>query len=183
MTFLDRLDSIAKKIERFVAGSGPSDPLYLTNRTLGQKIRLGLLIGAPVLALGALVVMALGNYFDMTPAVVEQRIPRTSAPAVTAKLLPNLEKTYRSESDQTCDVLEASVGAGDHVLSGKLRNNTDQAIHVADVVFDVTDEEGSQLGAVAVKVEDIAPHAVASFRMTLPQEKAKNALVRELHTR
>src|SRR5215469_10833016 len=39
MSFLDRADSIAKRLERFVAGSAPSDPLYVTNRTFGQKLR------------------------------------------------------------------------------------------------------------------------------------------------
>jgi hypothetical protein len=181
MTFLERADAIARKIERFVGGSGPSDPLYISNRTFGQKARLALLIGTPVLALVGLMSLALGNYFDPAPSAIKPTGPTREAAAVTAKVLPDLEKTYKSDSDTDCEVAEASVG--DSVLAGKLRNNTDHIVHVADVVFDLTDEEGSALGAVAVRVENIAPRGTANFRMTVEQHKAKTALVRELHTR
>jgi hypothetical protein len=182
MTFLERADAIARKIERFVGGSGPSDPLYISNRTVGQKARLVLLIGTPVLAIVGLMGLALGNYFD--PAPSPQRAAAAAsreAGTLTAKVLPDLQKTYKSESDSDCEVSEASVGDG--TLAGKLHNNTDHIVHVADVVFDLTDEGGSALGAVAVKVENIAPGATANFRMTVEQRQAKTALVRELHTR
>lgn len=180
MTFIERADAIARKIERFVAGSGPSDPLYITNRTFGQKARLGLLIGTPVIAIIALMGLALNNYFDPSPSARRAPVARET-PAMTAKVLPDLAKTYRSDSDTDCEIAEATVG--DHTLYGKVRNNSDHLVHVADVVFDVTDEEGSQLGAVAVRVENIAPHAMASFRQALEQKTATTALVRELHTR
>src|SRR5579864_2286702 len=108
MSFLDRVDSIARRVERFVAGSTPSDPLYISNRTLGQKIRLGLLIGTPVLAIAAFVALALNNYFNAQPA---QRATAPKAPTgeITAKVLPNLEKEYRSDSDRRIDVTEAFV--------------------------------------------------------------------------
>jgi hypothetical protein len=180
MTFLERADAFARKIERFVGGSGPSDPLYISNRTAGQKARLVLLIGTPVLALVGLMALALGNYFDPSPSTPKAAAVREPG-AVTAKVLPDLQKTYRSESDTDCDVAEAVVGDG--TLAGKLRNNTDRTVHVADVIFDLTDEDGSALGAVAVKVENIGPHATTGFRMNVEQRKARTALVRELHTR
>jgi hypothetical protein len=181
MTFLERADAVARRIERFVGGSGPSDPLYISNRTAGQKARLALLIGTPVLALVGLMALALGNYFDPAPSMQKAAATAREPGTVTAKVLPDLQKTYRSESDTDCDVAEAVVGGG--TLVGKLRNNTDHLVHVVDVVFDLTDEDGSALGAVAVRVENIAPHATTGFRMAVEQRKAKTALVRELHTR
>src|SRR5215470_16569561 len=108
MSFLDRMDSIAKRLERFVGGSAPSDPLYLTNRTFGQKLRIGLLIGTPVLAIAGLVAMALGNYFD-SPPPQKAAAPKPATGEITAKVLPNLEKEYKSESDRQVEVTEAAV--------------------------------------------------------------------------
>lgn len=180
MTFLERADTIARKIERFVSGSGPSDPLYISNRTFAQKLRLWLLIGTPVLAIVGLMGLALGNYFDPAPSAQKIAAAARDTGLITAKVLPDLQKTYKSDSDGDCEVAEASVGAA--TLSGKLRNTSDHVVHVADVVFDLTDEDGSALGAVAVRVENIAPHGLANFRTTVEQKNAKTALVRELHT-
>jgi hypothetical protein len=182
MTFLERADAIARRIERFVGGSGAADPLYISNRTFAQKAKLALLIGTPVLAIVGLMALALGNYFDPSPSAPKAAAaPAPEAGSVTAKVLPDLQKTYKSDSDTDCEVAEATVG--NSTLIGKLRNNSDRKVNVADVIFDLTDEEGSALGAVAVKVENIAPHGTANFRVTVEQHQAKTALVRELHTR
>jgi hypothetical protein len=182
MSFLDRLDSIAKRMERFVAGSTPAGPLYITNRTFGQKIRMGLLIGTPVLAIAVLVALALGSFFDSPLARKAAPLPPTGE--VTAKVLPHLEKDYKSESDRQVEVTEAVVSRGaDSAISGKIRNNTDHTVGSADVVFDVTDDEGSALGAVAVRVENIAARATVPFHKAIDQRTARLALVRELHVR
>jgi hypothetical protein len=181
MTLLERVDAVARKLERFISGSGPADPLYLSNRTFGQKLRLGLLIGTPALAIVGLMVLALGNYFDPAPSPQKVAASTREPGAATSKILPDLQKTYRSESDSDCEVSEAAVAGG--TLSGKVRNTTDRTVHVADLVFDLTDENGSALGAVSVKVENIAPHGLAPFHQTVDQRSAKTALVREIHTR
>jgi len=183
MSFVDRMDSIAKRIEHFVAGSAPSDPLYLTNRTFGQKVRMGLLIGAPVIAVAGLVALALGSFFD-SPPVQKAAVTKPAAGELTAKVLPHLEKDFKSESDRQVEVTEATVSRGsDSAITGKIRNNTDQAVAMADVVFDVTDDEGSALGAVSVRVESIAARATVPFRKPIEQRTARLALVREVHVR
>jgi hypothetical protein len=183
VSFLDRIDSFARKIERLVAGSGPSDPLYISNRTFGQKAKLALLIGIPIVAMGGLMILVLGNYFEpiATSAPKSAPAPPKAPGSITAKVLPDLAKTYRSASDRDCEVTEAIVG--NQAITGKLRNNGEHAIRAADVVFDVIDADGSQLGAVAVRVENIGPHATAAFRQALEQRSATSAIVREVHTR
>jgi hypothetical protein len=188
MKLIDRLDVFARKLERFLGGSSVNDPLYLTNRTLGQKIRTGVLIGAPVIALGALIYMALDSRFDRPPSIEKATAMETKSRQptgeITAKVLPNLEKTYASEQSKEIDVVEAAVSRGPAPeLSGKLRNNTDAMVRVADVVFDITDQEGSQLGGISVRVENVPPKGTATFRMSLPQKTARSALVREVHSR
>jgi hypothetical protein len=187
MKFIDRVDVIARKFERFVAGNAAKDPLYVTNRSVGQKIRMVVLIGTPIFAVGVLIYLALNQQFDR-PASLERAAELAAktkeSGEVTAKVLPNLGKTYLSEQSKDVDVIEAAVSRGaDPALSGKVRNNTDNMVRVADLVFDITDQDGSQLGGVSVRVENIAPKAVASFRVTLPQKTARTALVREVHSR
>jgi hypothetical protein len=188
MKLIDRIDAFARKIERFAAGGAVNDPLYLTNRTVGQKARIAVLLGVPILAVGALFYLALDSRFDR-PASPERAAAleaksRQVANKATAAVLPNLDKTYASEQSKEVDVVEAAVSYGAAPsLSGKLRNNTDNLVRVADVVFDITDQEGSQVGGISVRVENIEPKGTATFRVALPQKSARSALVREVHSR
>jgi hypothetical protein len=188
MKLIDRIDGFAKKFERFVAGSAVNDPLYLTNRTVGQKLRVAILIGVPVIALGTFIFMAMDSQFDR-PASIERAadLEAKSKQVVgeaAAKVLPNLDKSYLSEQSKDIDVMEAAVNRSpEPTLVGRLRNNTDNLIRVADVVFDITDQEGSQVGGISVRVENIAAKGTSAFRVVLPQKTARSALVRELHSR
>jgi hypothetical protein len=191
MTLIDRVDAIAKRLESFFTGrNAASDPLYLTNRTFGQKVRTCVLIGVPIAAIGVMVYLALNKQFDgpmsLERAVAQEAAAKAKQPTgeITAKVLPNLDKTYTSENSKDVDVIEASINrAGEATLVGKLRNNTENTVRVADLVFDVTDNEGSQLGGVSVRVENIPPRGIAPFRLVLPQRDARTALVREVHAR
>lgn len=186
MKLIDRVDAFARRIERLVAGRAVSDPLYLTNRTIGQRIRAGVLMGAPILFVAGLIYLALDKQFD-PPASAQRGAPTTAkgpTGEITAKVLANLDKDYTSEQSKDVDVLEAVVSRGaERTLSGKLRNRSDGAVRVADVVFDITDQEGSQLGGVSVRVENIPAKGTAGFRIALPQNTARNALVREVRSR
>lgn len=186
MKFIDRADALAKRLERFFTGGAQNDPLYVSNRSLGQKIRLGLLIGTPVIVVAIFIGLAMTNYFE--PPVRPERATVRKDPTgeITGKILPNVDKDLPISNDYSRDieVLEAGVSHdGSHVLSGKIRNTTERTVKVADLVFDVTDDEGSQLGGVSVRIENIPGHAIAPFKITLEQRDARSALVREVHSR
>jgi hypothetical protein len=189
MKFIDRADGVARKLERLVSGNAISDPLCISNRTLGHKIRLAVLLGTPILAVGSLIYLALDKQFD--PKVSAQRAAaieavsqaRDSGAERSARILPDIEKSFAGERSKDLDVVEASVTrAGARTLSGRLRNNTTQVVRAADVVFDVTDEGGSQLGGVSVRVENIPANGTADFQVGV-QAAAHNALVREIRSR
>src|SRR5438552_6960295 len=100
MGFLDRVDGFARKIERFVAGKASADPLYLTNRTAGQKLRVVLLLGTPVLVAAVLMALALNNFFDSPPSAKELAAaarPKEPTGEITAKVLPNIDKEITSD--------------------------------------------------------------------------------------
>jgi hypothetical protein len=189
MKFIDRVDAVARRFERFVSGDSVSDPLYLTNRTFGQKFRTVVLIGTPILAIVFLVYLAFEKQFDRPLALKRDEAAATAKPKeptgeITAKVLPDIDKSYSSEQSKDVEVLEVFVSrAAEPVLSGRLRNNSDKAVRVADIVFDVTNSEGSQVGGVSVRVENIPARQIASFRMMLPQRDARGAIVRDLHSR
>jgi hypothetical protein len=186
MKFIDRVDAVAKRLERFFTGGRPNDPLYVSNRSAGQKLRFALLLGTPALVIGIFIYLAMTNYFD-PPVLPEKTVltPKEPTGEITAKVLPHVSKdlAVSSEYSRDIEVLEASVSSSDHTLLGKVRNTTDHVVKIADLVFDVTDDEGSQLGGVAVRVENIQPRAIVPFKVTLEQRNARSALVREVHSR
>jgi hypothetical protein len=186
MKFLDRADAFAKRLERFFTGGRSHDALYVTNRTTGQKIRFFLLIGTPVLAIAIFLSLAMLNYFD--PPVRPEGAVVAKAPTgeVTAKILPHVDKdlAVSTEYSRDIEVLEAAVSrSGEHTISGKIRNTTDHTVTLAELIFDVTDDEGSQLGGVSVRIENVPAHAIMPFKTVLQQQNARSALVREVHSR
>jgi len=181
MTLLDRVDALAKRIENFLSGAAVNDPLYISNRTTGQKIRLGLLVGTPALALGVVLFIALDSDGRLP---VDQPAPAAAAPEPAPTRLRTLDKPLATDYSRDVEILEAGISGGnDHTLSGKIRNKTDRAVRIVDVIFDVSNEDGSDLGGVAVRVENIAPKATARFKVKLEQRSARSVMVRELHSR
>jgi hypothetical protein len=87
------------------------------------------------------------------------------------------------EVNKDVQVLEAHVELeGGSKLTGTARNNTDHLIHTAEIVFNLTDQSGSQVGAVSAQVENLAPNATVRFQVPIEQTNAAFALVREVRT-
>ena len=176
------LGPLSGPIERLLSGGpAPTDPLYLTNRTTGQKIKRGLLIGVPCLGLAVLVIgMLTGDIDFSSPRPVTRE---TNAAEVAAKLLPHMDSSIRIDTDKEVEVLEAHVEHGTPTyLVGRMKNTTNHEIHIAEAVFDLTDSGGSQLGGVSAKIENIAAGSSAGFKVAILQSEAHFALVREIHT-
>ena len=161
-------------VERFIAGGvAPSDPLYLSNRTLGQKIRFSIVVAIPcVLVLGLLAIGA-GNYFH----VQEKPVRELTIAELREKILPNLAKNIRIETHDL-EVVEARVEPG-HVL-GTVRNIANHPIEDATLVFDLTDGVGTRLGAVSAKIAHVDANSTAAFHIDIDQPNAGFALVREV---
>ncbi len=169
-------------IERLLSGGpAPIDPLYLTNRTTGQRIRTGLLIGVPCAVLGFLVYGMLTGVFRLggPPPPVHEPTPAE----IADKLMPHIDPGIRLEADKEVEVMEVRVEHGPQTsLVGSMKNTTDHEIHLAEAVFDLTDSVGSQLGGVSATIENFKAGSTASFRVPIRQSDASFALVREIHT-
>ena len=154
------------------AGPRPADPLYVSNRTVGQKILLAGLIVLPCLPVAAMIFL-LGNKprtQGQTPAPVAISQPAAAAEPVK---LP----------DSDLEVVEVHVEHGaTSALKGTIRNQTDHAIRNAEVVFDLADDSGSQVGAVSHRFAALPAGSQTEFQFPVAQRDAAHALVREIHT-
>jgi hypothetical protein len=165
---------------RFLSGPAPSDPLYLTNQTPGQKARRLLLMLSPVLVViagGLLAITLLSPKTDKGPKQL------TSA-EIRAKVLPDFNKEIKLESNQDLEVTEVHFEhTGTSMIVGNLRNKTNHQIVQAVIVFELGDASRSGLGGVTVTETNLAPGSVRTFKKPIEQSNAMFALVREVETR
>jgi hypothetical protein len=175
------LGPLSGPVDRLLSGgSAPSDPLYLTNRTTGQKVKAIALIGIPILAVGYVVYGMLTNRFDFGEPPPPHETTRAE---MAAKLLPPMDPNLRVETDKDVEITECRVELGaQNSLVGSMRNKTDHEIRIAEAVFDLTDGWGSQLGGVSARIENLKARSTATFRVPIEQARATFALVRTIHT-
>jgi hypothetical protein len=167
-------------VNRVLSRPAPSDPLYLSNRTFDQKVKLWLAIAVPCLILAGVTALGLSHFFR---AEVPGPAPAPSAAALAAKLLPNLGKTIKIEVDQDVQVLDAHVESeGGMKVAGSVKNNTNRPIPRTAIVLNLTDTTGSFLGAVNAQVDNLAPNATVKFQIPIEQKDAAFAQVREIRT-
>ena len=165
-------------VERLLSGGpAPTDPLYLTNRPLGRKLVSWSLIGIPCLVLLAGIGITLSSILD--PPLAKPARELTAA-EISAKLLPNMDKDFKLAPAPEVQVLEARVDGTR--LSGKVKNTSAREI-AAELVIDLTDAEGSQVGAVSTVVEKIPPSGTKDFEISIKQRNAATAMVREVTLR
>jgi len=173
-------DALKARIDKFISGGpAPSDPLYLTNRTLGQKIRAWALIAVPIL----IVIAVIASAISQRTVPEQSRAPQIPPRELGAKMLPDM-KNIQIEGNRSLDVLEARIEhAGALHMAGVVRNLTDHEIAAADIFCDLTDATGTQLGGVIAHVEKIPANGTKKFEVSLRQAEATAVLVREIVTR
>lgn len=166
-----------QRLDRFIAGSGDMDPLYLSNRTLWQRIRTVVLGVGPVLLLVIVLVLAWSGVFKGKDA---PKIKDLTPAERAARILPNFDSKIQLPANHDLDIQDVHVEHGSPTqVAGRVKNNTDHAIASAELVFDLTDDRWSRLGAVKTQVENLPPHTTAAFRFPVKQDNAEHALVRE----
>jgi flagellar basal body-associated protein FliL len=165
---------------RFLSGPAPSDPLYLTNQTFGQKARRILLMVTPLVVVIAAVLGAVAIFSPKTDKGPKQ----LTVAEIKAKVLPGFNKEIKLDSNQDLEVTEVHFEhAGGSLMVGNLRNKTSHRIVQAVVVFELADASRSELGGVTVTEINLDPGVVRTFKKPIEQANAVYALVREVDTR
>jgi len=170
-------DPLHRRLDRFLSGGEvPRDPLYLTNRTFGQRLRLAIAVAIPCLVLVGLITAGFAGYFH----VREKPQAQLTGAEIAARTLPGIDtQNLHAARNRDLEVLDALISDG-HVLSGAVRNNTGHAIDDITVVFDLADISGTRLGAAAVHIAHVEARGTSTFHLQLEQQNAAVALVREV---
>jgi len=174
------LGSLRGLPERVLFRPAPSDPLYLSNRTFDQKVKVALTIAVPCLIVVGVTALGLSHFFQAKGPGPAAEI---SGAELAKKLLPNMDTSIKIEVNKDVQVLDAHVEReGGMKVVGTVKNNTDRLIHTAEIVLNLTDTMGSQLGAVSARVDNLAPNATVNFQTPIEQTEAAFALVRDIQT-
>ncbi len=170
------LGPLRKPVEGFLSGGpAPSDPLYLSKRTPRQKILFALKVAAPLVVLGG---MAL---FAFRSSVVRRNEPKLDlSPAeVAAKFMPDVDR-IKIVTNHDVEISSVGVDPRGPALTGSVKNNTARTLRSVEVIFDVTDANGSKLGGVKADFESLAPHSQSDFRVPIQPTNAAIAVVRDI---
>ena len=165
-------------IERILSGSAPSDPLYLSNRTAGQKWRSWSLIAIPCLVLAVGVWVAWSNLISLS---ADKPFKAPTKGEITAKLLPKIDKDFQLKPPSDLQVPEIRI-VGSRLV-GVLKNTSAHEIATAEVVVDLTNTAGSQVGAVSAVVLRVPAMGSKDFQIPIAQRDAAFGLVREVKSR
>ena len=170
---------LRSRFEDFISGRAPNDPLYLTNRTLQQKIKIAALVAVPVVILLALVLAATTDVFRSRRSdpyehpVAQAQISTTQAPSLPAPTLALTE----------LDVVNIRIVKDPRspLVTGVVRNHTNAKVDAAEVSYYLVDEQGNVVGTDTTEVQNVAARGSAVFRVPLKIPHAQYVLVRDVH--
>ena len=168
------LGPLRNPIERFLSSAAPNDPLYLTNRSLNQKLKSWSLIAVPCLILvgGIAVTLRTLNSPEAKPVT-----PPTAAEIAARLPLP---KDIKLAPASVVQVVEIHVDGTR--LVGAVQNTSARDIALVKMIFDLTTAAGTQVGAVEANLENLPASGRRDFQVPITQRNAVFALVREIAT-
>jgi hypothetical protein len=172
-----RFAPFRERLDKFISGGRPRDPLYLTNRTWSQKLRLAAVVATPCLIVAGIVGLLLNGVFRPKTAPPKE----LTAADMIAKVLPGVGET-KIEKNADAEVAEVTVdrqGAG-HVV-GVLKNKTDHVISV-DLVLAFVNGNGSRVDTNAFRVKNAPAGSLFPFSFPLRTPDAVHVFVMEIRT-
>jgi hypothetical protein len=165
------------RLDKALSGRAHDDPLFLSNRTIAQKMKSWLAIGVPCLVVIAVVTFALTR----RGGAKDNRVTDLTPAQVAARMLPDYTKTVNLAVDRAVTIDEVQV---EHSVPAKLigvaRNNSDHLVPSADLLCELETRRGARLGGVTAHVGEIPPHATRKFEVEIVQDTASIAIVREI---
>jgi hypothetical protein len=97
-------------------------------------------------------------------------------------MLPDMNKDLHLDRQDDLEVQDVHVlHAGPAKLAGVAMNKTDHVLGKVEIVFEITDRNGSRQGAVTTHLLNLAAGSTVPFQFPIEQQTAAFALVREVH--
>lgn len=174
-----RFAPLSERIEIFLSGRAPADPLYLTNRTWQQKLKIASLVAAAALLLIALVTIGIADPFGFHKVdAYENAIAEAPPPAV-----PQERPSDPILASEGLEVLNIRIArdAAPPVVTGTVRNNSNRKVASAEVSYYLANTKGSIVGTNSTGVANLEPHGSVSFHMPLKIAQASYVIVRDVH--
>jgi hypothetical protein len=166
---------LLRRLDPLLAGTAPEDPLYLTRRTPWGWIVFASKVAAPFVITASIAIWASkSGVFRKPPPNLDP------APAeIGAKVLPRAG-TLVIAASKDVEIPDVEVDTRGRALIGAVKNNTSRTIESVEVLFDVTDDNGSKLSGVKAHIENLAPASRSSFRVPISETHAAIAVVRDI---
>ncbi len=166
-------------MERLISGRAPTDPLYLTNRTWQQKLKIGALVAVPLLILMVTIAIGATDVFHLHKADPYDHPLTDGQPlAGSQKRLP---EPKLEPADLEVVNIRIAKDAHPPVITGTVRNNTNAKVDSAQVSFYLADTGGSLVGTDTIDVQNVQPHGSVTFHGPLKTATAQYVIVREVH--
>lgn len=150
-------------INRLIAGKAPSDPLYLSNRRLRDRLW-------PYIAAGTFFLVLLVGW--------KVAVPHSEPPA---HALPSNAKlaamSFPRFADSQLEVVGVGVLADGSKLEGEVRNKTGHVIALGRLSFELQDANGHFTGATGMELKQIQPGQITKFELPISQPESRVALV------
>ena len=164
------------KLDGYLAGERSDDPLYLSNRTWKQKLKVWLVVGTPIAIILAGATLLFTNV--LTPQARPPKEP--TGEERLQNLLPDLQKTIHIDTVEGAEVSELRVlRDGPPRVTGVMTNNTDHALSV-ELDLELVDKSGSRLGSLTQRIENAQPHSSTRFEFAAEDPTTMYALVRKI---
>ncbi len=150
-------------VNRLISGKAPSDPLYLSNRSMWDRLW-------PWIAAAAFFTVMLVGWRMAVP----HRQP------VAPVLLPDSKiagASFPRFASSKLEVLGVEVLADGSKLVGAVRNKTGQTIARGRLSFELQDGDGQYTGATEMDLRQIPPGKITKFELPIRQEDTRVVLV------
>ena len=172
-TRMGRLESLASSLTQLLDGRPPADPFYVTNRSVGQRLRLAALIAVPGLVLATALGLEAIGYLN----------PSIPLPPVNV-VVPKEGTEIRIDSTRDIEISEVHIDAGpEAIVRGRALNSTDRVLRDVELVFDLINPAGSRLGSVSTVIPTMRPRSSVPFAFPVRQRDAAFALIRQAQSR
>jgi hypothetical protein len=168
---------IRRIFDKFLSGGRVNDPLYLSNRSWTKRIIMGAAVVAPIAAVSGVAVYLL---LDRQPPKTRPPVEPTLAEIASSTL--KLPVDLKIDKNKDLEVIEVRIDnqSNPPVVTGVLRNRSSKMFTSAEISFDLTDDDGSQVGASEMTLHNVMPNASTPFRIALGQRNTAFVVVRNL---